>query len=122
MKKLVSFLLVLAMILSMGTLAFADGTTTIPFELDMWGILSNGTTFAGRSGGLASGGNLVFRGLSSGIVESKAFIGLYPTGMNYDDEYLNQLKVSIASSNWGKALGGDYTAQITFTSEVVVEE
>ena len=185
MKKLASFLLVLAMILSMGTLAFADGittlsttvpaaqytlnipadqtipfgatsteignvtvsdssgfaegknlnvtvtydafsssdvSTTIPFELDMWAILSNGTTFAGRSGGLASGGNLVFRGLSSGIVESKAFIGLYPTGMNYDDEYLNQLKVSIASSNWGKALGGDYTAQITFTSEVVVEE
>ena len=29
MKKLASFLLVLAMILSMGTLAFADGTTTL---------------------------------------------------------------------------------------------
>ena len=38
------------------------------------------------------------------------------------DVYLNQLRVSMLSTDWGKALGGDYTAQITFTSEVVVAE
>ena len=29
------------------------------------------------------------------------------------------LAVSVSSADWGKALGGDYTATITFTSEIV---
>lgn len=186
MKKLASFLLVLAMILSMGTLAFADGTTTlsttvpaaqytlnipadqtipfgatsteigtvtvsdssgfakgknlnvtvaydafsssdvsttIPFELVLCGVKNDGSS-AYKTKKLASGGALVFRGLFSGSVESKSFF-LHnrnaTTGDEYD-VYLGQLEVSMLSSNWGKALGGDYTAQITFTSEVVVEE
>ena len=32
------------------------------------------------------------------------------------------LYISITSQNWGKALAGDYTGMITFTSEVVVVE
>lgn len=190
MKKLASFLLVLAMILSMGTLAFADGTTTlsttvpaaqytlnipadqtipfgatsteignvtvsdssgfakgknlnvavtydafssadvsttIPFELVRVAVKSSGdvVTAVGAQGGkLASGGNLVFMGLSSGSVGSKAFLFHYDSATSVDeyDVYLGQLKVSMLSTDWGKALGGDYTAQITFTSEVVVEE
>lgn len=182
MKKLASFLLVLAMILSMGTLAFADGTTTlsttvpaaqytlnipadqtipfgatsagignvtvsdssvfavgknikvtvtydafsssdvsttIPFELVLGGAAQISGTSVSETKKLASGENLVFRGLSSGSVESKAFmLNLSASG----DVYLNQLRVSMLSTDWGKALGGDYTAQITFTSEVVVAE
>lgn len=179
MKKLASFLLVLAMILSMGTLAFADGTTTlsttvpaaqytlnipadqtIPFGAFMteignvtvsdssgfavgknvnvtvaydvfsssevsttipFNIRLDGTSeFWSGSSTLVSGGNLTFRGLASGEVESQAYLGK-SVGGNLDT-LLTQLKVEVASSNWGKALGGDYTAQITFTSEVVVAE
>lgn len=184
MKKLASFLLVLAMILSMGTLAFADGTTTlstavpaaqytlnipadqtipfgatsteignvtvsdssgfakgknlnvtvaydafsssdvsttIPFEL----VLCGDRTDVSRTKKFASGEDLVFRGLSSGSVESKAFMLHYYSNSSPVQEYdiyVGQLKVSMLSTDWGKALGGDYTAQITFTSEVVVEE
>lgn len=184
MKKLASFLLVLTMILAMGTLAFADGTTTlsttvpaaqytlnipadqtipfgatsteignvtvsdssgfakgknlnvtvtydafsssdvsttIPFEL----VLCGDHTGNSQTKKFASGENLVFRGLSSGSVESKAFMLHYYSNGFPTSEYdinVGQLKVSMLSTDWGKALGGDYTAQITFTSEVVVEE
>lgn len=184
MKKLASFLLVLAMILSMGTLAFADGTTTlsttvpaaqytlnipadqtipfgatsteignvtvsdpsgfavgknlnvtvtynafsssdvsttIPFTLKLGGTSSD---WSGASYELASGDTLKFRGLVSGEVESQAYLGKSVTlaGISDTDVFLTQLKVSMLSTDWGKALGGDYTAQITFTSEVVVAE
>ena len=187
MKKLASFLLVLAMILSMGTLAFADGTTTlsttvpaaqytlnipadqtspfgatsaeigtvtvsdssgfakgknlnvtvtydafsssdvsttIPFELVLCGAQISGTSVS-QTKKFASGEDLVFRGLSSGSVESKAFMLHYYSNSSPVQEYdiyVGQLKVSMLSTDWGKALGGDYTAQITFTSEVVVAE
>ena len=188
MKKLASFLLVLAMILSMGTLAFADGTTTlsttvpaaqytlnipadqtipfgatsagignvtvsdssgfavgknikvtvtydafsssdvsttIPFELVLGGAAQISGTSVSETKKFASGEDLVFRGLSSGSVESKAFMLHYYSNSSPVQEYdiyVGQLKISMLSTDWGKALGGDYTAQITFTSEVVVAE
>ena len=178
MKKLASFLLVLAMILSMGTLAFADGTTTlsttvpaaqytlnipadqtIPFGAtsteignvtvsDSSGfavgknlhvtltyapfsstevsstipfyIRAIGTNSSSPSAGkqsISSGDVLVYEGLTSGEVYSNALFTV--DGKVYA---LDHLSIEMLSSDWGKALGGDYTAQITFTSEIVVEE
>ncbi len=179
MKKLASFLLVLAMILSMGTLAFADGTTTlsttvpaaqytlnipadqtIPFGATTTEI---GTVTVSDSSGFAEGKNLnvtltyapfsstevsttipfyirtictnasssvnnglirsgdalVYKGLTSGEVTSKAVLIVAIDGKFH---YLDHLNIEMHSTDWGKALGGDYTAQITFTSEVVVAE
>ena len=32
---------------------------------------------------------------------------------------VDELYLTVKSSDWGKALGGEYTATITFTAEVV---
>lgn len=58
-----------------------------------------------------SGESFVFSGKSDGTVEEKANLNS-----------VKALIVAVSSANWGKALAGDYTATITFTAEVVVEE
>ena len=172
MKKIVSIILVLVTVLSMGTMAFAESTTvltttvpdatytlnipadmeiaynttskqighitvtdsqyfaegknvevtitysafksetvttTIPFELE---YTSDGTN---RIGEIPSGSSIVFDGKSNGTVNEKA--------IGYDEDHrLSLLRVSILSSDWGKALSGDYAATITFTSKIVVED
>ena len=35
---------------------------------------------------------------------------------------MKEFYVVVTSENWGKALGGEYTATITFTSEVVIAQ
>ncbi len=179
MKKIVSIILVLATALSMGTMAFADGTTTltttvpnakytlnipanqeiefnaesteignvtvsessgfadgknlqvtisygaftsnevsttIPFFLRAYYPNPSTTTQGGdKSQDITSGGILTFLGKSSGVVSEKA---IHPD-ISYE---MTKLIAKIAKEDWGKALAGDYTAIITFTSEVVVEE
>ena len=182
MKKIVSILLVLVTVLSMGTMAFADGTTTltttvppatytlnipadqvVPFgttEMDI------GVASVSNSGGFASGKNLkvtveytpfvsdavstvipytltlkdsqynrdqkelttgdyfTFLGLSSGKLTTHAYLGHYYSAGSSPvvdtDLYAEKCILTATSADWGKALGGDYTAKITFTSEVVV--
>lgn len=90
--------------------AFAsnDVTTTIPFSL---------FTRAGSGlDALSSGSSLVFEGLSSGAVAETVKIA-HSSGFNE----MNDLQLKVESTDWGKALAGDYTATITFTAEVVVE-
>lgn len=58
-----------------------------------------------------SGESFVFSGKYDGTVEEKASLNS-----------VEALIVYIASSDWGKALAGDYTATIAFTAEVVAEE
>lgn len=178
MKKIVSIILVLVTILSMGTMAFADGTTTltttvpdakytlnipadqtvtfgapsteignvtigdssgfaegknvqvtisysaftsdevsttIPFLLRAYYPNPSTTVMGGdKFQDITSGGIITFLGRSSGSVSEKA---VHPD-IAWD---MTKLIAEITSEDWGKALGGDYTATITFTSEVVAE-
>ena len=179
MKKIVSIILVLVTILSMGTMAFADGTTTltttvppakytlnipadtvVPFGADVtelgnitvtdsegfaYGkdlkvtvtydafkaespdinttipfkvLYDDTTTLYTHSSSKSSGGAFVFLGRKDGTVESNALCGKTGDGIPF---YVKAIGLSVSSSDWGKALAGDYTASITFTSEVVVE-
>lgn len=62
---------------------------------------------------------LTFYGSSYGRVTEYARFGSdASTSGGWDSK---DMKVTIDSTNWGKALAGDYTATITFTAEVVVE-
>ena len=72
---------------------------------------------------VASGNAITFYGKSDGTVyeyistKVEGFIG-----SGYDDgSFVRNYLISIASTDWGKALAGDYTATITFTAEVVAE-
>ena len=183
MKKIVSIILVLVTVLSMSTMAFADGTTTltttvpaatytlnIPADQTIaFGATSTeiGNVTVSNSAGFAEGKNLkvtttysefTSEDVSTSIPfvvktkhpvinpsdESKLFCELVSgnaitflgqedttvkeAGYNYNDSKfefrekpISGLYLFIDSSAWGKALGGDYTATITFTSEVVVE-
>ena len=173
MKKTLSFLRALVLVLSMGTMAFADGTTTlsttvppatytlnIPADQEIaFGAtraeignvtVSDSSGFAegknlkvtlsyepfkskdvsstipfiimpllsGGVGSLPSGSSIVFQGEESGTVTEKG--GLLQTSGSYAE--MTGLVLKIESTDWGKALGGDYTATITFTSEVVLAE
>ena len=89
-------------------------STTIPFVVNM-----SGKYWGGRSAGaasndnLASGGHLCFEGLSNSQVREHPRHSL----TEYDS-----MNIVIATSDWGKALGGNYSATITFTAEVVVAQ
>ncbi|MBQ7895572.1 MAG: hypothetical protein IJ364_03325 [Oscillospiraceae bacterium] len=179
MKKIVSILLVLVTVLSMGTMAFADGTTTltttVPAATYTLNIPANQTIAFGatstnignvtvtNSSGFASGKNLqvtvnyseftakdisttipmsielttnrdindsivlesgdsvTFRGRATGMVEEQIYLTSWAGAPTTQTAYIDNMIVRIISTDWGKALGGDYTATITFTSEVVVE-
>lgn len=178
MKKIVSIILVLVTVLSMSTMAFADGTTTltttvpaatytlnIPADQTIaFGATSTeiGNVTVSNSAGFAEGKNIkvtfvydsfkcedtttvipfsIYPGLSAGVSASGDWTissgkcitfrgtsdgtatergGIKLSNGNYVDVVV--INVLIDSANWGKALGGDYTATITFTSEVVAEE
>ena len=58
---------------------------------------------------IASGDSLVFYGTSAGKLQTPHNSG----------KSLDHISVAVNSSDWGKALAGEYTATITFTAEVV---
>lgn len=78
-------------------------STTIPFVL-----YANYMTEQYQS--IASGDTLLFYGASDGNVNPPQFT---------NDFSFYRLKADFDSSDWGKALAGEYTATITFTAEVV---
>lgn len=88
-------------------------STTIPYKLSGGGILS-GKTYT------ISVNSLTFKGNSDGTVTEKVWweCNNLVAGQRCAMDYV---EVYILSSNWGKALAGDYKSTITFTSEVVVE-
>ena len=90
--------------------------TKIPFELK--GYYLNANPAASRKEAIASNTNLCFDGLDDGSVRSNVRLYNKEALLSYD---LTKLYVCVLSSDWGKALGGDYTATITFTSEVVAD-
>jgi len=83
-------------------------STTIPFKVKL--DPGSGTVAEGT---ILSGDKLTFEGKNDGTVGKASTPG---TGV------VNSLIVEINSADWGKALGGDYSATITFTAEVVVKD
>ena len=94
-------------------------TTTIPFSLT---AKTTSGTLNYKTITILSEDTLLFKGLSDGTVSEKAekeftyetYAGGGKSMMPVDELYL-----TVKSSDWGKALGGEYTATITFTAEVV---
>ncbi len=99
--------------------AFAsDGiSTTIPFKISMKD--SNSQSYF-NSFDLPSGEVLTFKGKSSGATDEYS-IYTCSTVDGSRTLTLDTTRVYISSTDWGKALAGDYTATITFTAEVVAE-
>lgn len=90
-----------------------DVTTTIPFTVKL--NATNPSNLGDAT--VESGGKLVFQGRSNGEVYE------YATKKYIDSEgQMDITKISVNSADWGKALGGDYTATITFSAEVVAAE
>ncbi len=93
----------------------AEGVdTTIPVELNKVGKYPK---YNDLTATINSGGSIIFKGKSNGTVSTTTSI-MY-SGLEYEVyKYLARM----TSADWGKALPGDYTSTITFTSEVVVDE
>lgn len=90
-----------------GTFKSEDVSTKIPFVLQ--------TQYSDiKPKDVASGSTMLFKGKSDTTVSEIGKIGDYDPTEN--------LYIAIASEDWGKALGGVYSASITFTAKVVVEE
>lgn len=96
--------------------AFTSDTadTTIPFSISLQ------SKEHGNSLEVNSNGSIIFKGRSGGDTSKFAKIEvkkLGETGYFYYDA--DQTFVTVSSTDWGKALAGDYSATITFTAEVV---
>lgn len=86
--------------------------TTIPF------FIAYGTSEeVVEKGTISSGQSIEFVGTANGTVAPFCTKSWATSNYNVDEYY-----VSIDSEVWGKALGGNYSATITFTAEVVVSE
>lgn len=83
-------------------------STTIPFT-----IKANNTNKS--SDILSNGASIIFEGGNGNGVSEDA---RSKDGVNLIESF----SVEVESDAWGKALAGDYTATITYTAEVVVEE
>lgn len=90
----------------------AEISTTIPYTLYQSTVADSGTS-KGDISALAPGKIMTFKGKVDGTVNEKTIFG---SGLT-----MESLVVSIQSSDWGKALAGDYKSTITFTSEVVAK-
>ena len=90
--------------------------TTIPFEIKNYYFYSMSTNADfNRYKTILSGDAIVFPGQATGKVTETA---PYPENTTHKME---AMYVVTKSEDWGKALGGDYTATITFNTEVVAE-
>jgi len=92
-------------------------STTIPFDLSC-SYNTNGTYIDK----LPSGDYITFNGQADGTVESLHHFPSESSGGSATISSAEVYLVNIKSADWGKALGGDYSATITFTAEVVVED
>ena len=84
-------------------------STKIPYELQLW---SSGST----KYPISSGAKMVYKGKVDGTVAEK-------TEFTYSKVQftMEQLGLEVESTDWGKALAGNYKSTITFTSEVVAK-
>lgn len=104
-----------------------DVETTIPFsEVRLQGDNSNNITTTGThyyKSLYGNGNKMTFFGNSTGSVGTRALVkkGYYDGDPTTTTFCVNNLRISIDSRDWGKALAGDYSATITFSAAVVVE-
>lgn len=89
--------------------------TKIPFTLRKYAIVDGQGVSDSES--TSSGDVLTYEGRESGKVAKNV---MFRTKSSVICP-LTGLIIEIKSSDWGKALAGDYSATITFTSEVVVD-
>ena len=96
----------------------SEVSTTIPFALRAETTTTTSLNYSSIS--IPSEDTLIFKGLSSGSVAEKAEIS-YETAVSGGKGMMpvDKLFLTVKSADWGKALGGKYTATITFTAEVV---
>ena len=83
--------------------------TTIPFVVNISKFASGSELYPEDN--VTSGRYITFKGQSDGSVEQ-----YIKNGYDQNKQYV---WIKIDSKDWGKALGGEYTATITFTAEVV---
>ncbi len=103
---------------AVGTTEFTSEkvNTTIPYTFSLrWS--------SGNSCGFSYAGVVVvllFEGQQDGTVKSRATAYLEKDGSRKNPEgELEHMEVGITPRSWDKALAGDYTSTITFTSKVV---
>ena len=90
-------------------------STKIPFRLNAhYSKQTSASSYDTNNVTLYTNSKLTFKGSKTGAVTEQA-------GPDGSSRYVNAIYVCIDSSDWGKALAGTYTATITFTAEVVVE-
>ena len=92
-------------------------STKIPFVLKPYYRTTLSASSRVYITGFGSGSKLTFKGLTSTQVSGQADTSSLQNA--FTD--IEGIALSISSKNWGKALAGTYTATITFTAEVVVE-
>ena len=98
----------------------SEVSTTIPFALRAETTTTTSLNYSSIS--IPSEDTLIFKGLSSGSVAEKAEKEFsYETAVSGGKGMMpvDKLFLTVKSADWGKALGGEYTATITFTAEVV---
>lgn len=87
-------------------------STTIPYTLGKYSKNQSGG--GAVVGSLVSGNHLTFKGQSNGTVTEQAQFTV-----ESETRSMTFLEITIKSEDWGKALAGEYSTTITFTSEVV---
>lgn len=93
-----------------------DGLSTrIPYNIFLAGHSPNNSS-AYKEIAVPSGESITFLGVSNGTVEE------YVTEHASVYYIMDDTIIDFDQDVWGKALAGEYTATITFTAEVVVEE
>lgn len=97
--------------LTYGAFTCENTNTNIPFSITLRASKNSIMTTD-----ITSGGELTFEGKQTGGVKEYHLFGDTNDRHRYDAD---QTLVKIASTDWGKALAGDYSATITFTAEVV---
>lgn len=99
--------------LTYGAFTCENTNTNIPFVICMG--TSTSASLLIQSLDINSGDSLVFEGLGNGGVNE-----YHKLKDSYKESFIaDQTFVRIRSTDWGKALAGDYSATITFTAEVV---
>lgn len=93
----------------------ANTTTEIPYTLNLYAELFDGTYEGTQS--VPSGNAIIFKGLSTGKVNQ--FVKIKTSYKNDSLADVDELRLIVNSTDWGKALAGDYISTITFTAEVI---
>ena len=95
-------------------------STTIPFSVRIQDHTDDWISYDDYID-LASGDKMTFLGKADGTVYEYQWESYSAPNGQYKRQY-DATMIRIDSTDWGKALAGEYTATITFTAEVVVAQ